>query len=131
MGGLVTCLNDAVFFAPSMRLGPEVVWTAVDAGSFDVALSDRDVTVSARVFVDGRGAPVDFSTTDRFYSDGGKKGGLPARYRWTTPVEATYVDGRPAALAGRARWDLPDGPRPCAELRLVPGTLAYNVAPGR
>jgi len=130
MGELVTYLNDAVFFAPTMVLGPEAVWSNVDHDAFDVALSDHGVTVTARVFVDQRGAPVDFSTTDRFYSASGEKGSPLTRGRWTTPFEVTYVDGRPVAGGGRAQWHLPDGPRPYAEFSLVPGTLAYNVAPG-
>jgi hypothetical protein len=127
---LVTYLNDAIFLAPTMVLGPEAVWSAVDAGAFDVALSDGGLTVSARVFVDERGAPVDFSTTDRFYPDTGTKNAPLVRGRWTTPFELSYVDGRPVAATGRAVWHLPDGPKPYADFTLVPGTLAYNVAPG-
>ncbi|MGK3991398.1 DUF6544 family protein [Sorangium sp. So ce136] len=68
-GELVTYLNDAILFAPSMVLGPETTWTAVDDGAFDVALTDHGRTVAARLFVDERGAVTDFSTTDRYVSD--------------------------------------------------------------
>ena len=131
MGELVTYLDDAIFLAPSMMLGPEAVWSPVDASSFDVALSDRGVTVTARVIVDERGAPVDFSTTDRFYSNSGEKGSPLVRCQWTTPFAASYVDGRAVAVSGRAQWHLPDGPKSYAEFSLAPGTLAYNVAPGQ
>jgi hypothetical protein len=63
---LVTYLNDAVLIAPSMLLAPDVSWVPVEASSFDVSLVDYDRTVTARVFVDEKGAPRDFSTTDRF-----------------------------------------------------------------
>jgi predicted transcriptional regulator of viral defense system len=48
IGELVTYLNDGIVLAPSMLLVPEVRWTAVDATSFDVALTDHGRTVSAR-----------------------------------------------------------------------------------
>ncbi len=124
---LVTYLNDAILFAPSMILGPETAWTGVDEHSFDVRLTDRGTTVTARVFVNSRGAPTDFSTTDRFAAD---RSGVLARYRWTTSVEVGEADGRPVTLRGQAIWHLPEGPKPYAEFRVVPGSLAFNVSPG-
>ncbi len=50
IGELVTYLNDGIMMAPSMLLVPEVRWSEVDAGSFDVALTDHGRTVKgARV----------------------------------------------------------------------------------
>ena len=60
IGELVTYLNDGIFIAPSMLLVPEVNWSQVAADSFDVALTDHGRTVTARVFVDQRGAPMNF-----------------------------------------------------------------------
>ncbi len=128
IGELVTWLNDAVLLAPSMLLGTATDWSPVDEGSFDVALTDRDRTVRARVFVDGRGAVRDFSTTDRFYAEAGRP---PLRARWTTPVEGwEVVDGRPLPTGGRAVWHLPQGDVAYADFRLVPGTMAFDVRPG-
>ncbi len=124
---LVTYLNDAILFAPSMILGPETAWTDVDEHSFDVSLTDRGTTVSARVFVDPHGAPTDFSTTDRFAAD---RSGVLVRYRWTTPVEMGEIAGRPVCRRGQAIWHLPEGPKPYAEFSVVPGSLAFNVPPG-
>ena len=47
LGELVTYLNDALLLAPSMLLTPHVSWSAVDADSFTVTLTDRAHTVSA------------------------------------------------------------------------------------
>jgi hypothetical protein len=106
LGELVTYLNDAVLLAPSMLLGPSTTWTAVDDDSFDVALTDGGLTVTARVTLDERGAPVGFSTTDRYAALGGRL----VRTRWSTPVEGwTVVDGHPLPTRGRAVWNLPDG----------------------
>jgi len=129
IGELVTYLNDAILLAPSILLGPETSWSPVDGGSFDVALTDHGRTVTARVFVDQRGAPTDFSTTERFCYDADDPKRL-ARTRWTTPIVLEVADGRPASARGQAIWHVPSGPKPYADFTLVPGTLAYNVAPG-
>ena len=131
IGELVTYLNDAVLIAPSMLLAPDVSWAPVDASSFDVSLVDHSRTVTARVVVDEKGAPSDFSTTDRFcYNPDAPKQLM--RARWTTPIAGwEVVDGRPLPTRGQAVWHFPQGPFHYADFRPVPGTLAFNVPPGR
>lgn len=130
IGELVTYLNDAVMMAPSMLLAPEVSWSAVDASSFDVSLAGGACTVTGRVFLDEQGAPKDFSTTDRFCSDPGQSKRL-LRARWTTPIAGWQcIDGRPLPTGGQAVWHLAGGPFAYADFRIVPDTLAFNVAPG-
>ena len=124
IGELTTYLNDAVLLAPSMLLRPATSWAAVDDRSFDVSLCDAGRCVTGRVFVDERGAPCDFSTTDR-YAD--LPGGL-VRAEWRTPVASwELVDGRPIPGPMRAVWHLPDGPLPYVEGRLVPASIAFNL----
>ena len=53
---LVTYLNDAVLLAPSMLLELPVRWAPVDDDSFEVSLEDSGHRVTARVFLDERGA---------------------------------------------------------------------------
>ncbi len=123
---LVTYLNDAVLLAPSMLLALPVTWTAVDDSSFDLTLSDAGHQVTARVFVDGRGAPVEFSTDDRWCA-------LPdglVRARWSTPVHGWMkINGRWQPRWGAAIWHLAGGPFCYAELRFTPGAARYNVTP--
>jgi hypothetical protein len=129
-GELVTYLNDAVLMAPSMLLVPEVRWKAGDGDSFDVTLTDRGRTVTAHVLVDEEGAPRDFSTTDRFMADLEDPTSL-IRTPWSTPVaEWTYVDGHPLPSRARAIWHLPAGDFCYVDLELIPGSAAFNVAPG-
>jgi hypothetical protein len=131
IGELVTYLNDAILMAPSLLLGPETEWTEVDDTSFDVALINGGRTVTARVFLDEQGAPVDFSTTDRFCEDPANPKGPLLRARWTTPMEGwRRVDGRLLPTRGRAIWHLPSGPHPYAELEFAPDSLCYNIRPG-
>ncbi|MBM4371592.1 MAG: hypothetical protein FJ098_08055 [Deltaproteobacteria bacterium] len=130
VGELVTYLNDGIFIAPSMLLVPEARWSPVDGSMFEVALTDLGRTVVARVFIDERGAPVNFETTDRFYSDP-KDPPRTVRMRWSTPVEGwRELDGRQLWTRGRAVWHTPEGEFPYADFTPVPGTLAFNVAPG-
>jgi hypothetical protein len=126
LGELTSYLNDAVLLAPSMLLGPLTTWRGVDERTFDVSLTDGGRTVTGRVFLDERGAPVDFSTTDRFAD-------LPSglvRAEWRTPMQTwEVVGGRPVPGRFGAVWHLPDGPLPYIEGRLVPDSIAFNVAP--
>jgi hypothetical protein len=131
MGELVTYLNDAVLLAPSMLLVPGVAWEALGDRSFGVTLTNRGVTVRARVLLDERGAPRDFETTDRFTNDPFEPGRPLVRARWTTPVDGWQAaDGRQLPTGGRAVWHLPKGELPYADFRFDPAELAFNVAPG-
>ncbi|WP_367320038.1 DUF6544 family protein [Streptomyces sp. HUAS ZL42] len=124
---LITYLNDAVLLAPSMLLGPATSWAQVDDHAFDVTLTEGAHAVTARVFLDQRGAPVDFHA-DRYAT---LPGGLVLA-PWRTPVTRwDIVPGRrPLPGPATAVYDLPDGPFPYIEGRFVPGSLAYNIAPG-
>ena len=129
-GELVTWLNDAVLIAPSMLLGPETAWTGAGTDAFDVAFTDRGRTVRARVTVDDRGAPTDFSTTDRFRYDADRPEAHWNRDRWSTPVEGwRLVAGRPVFTRGRAVWHTPEGPFVYAEFRPRVESLAFDVPP--
>jgi hypothetical protein len=126
IGELTTYLNDAVLLAPTFLLRPNVKWGQHDDDSFDVSLTDRSHTVSATVFLNDRGAPVDFSTTDRFVA----LPGGPRRAEWRTPVsEWTENGGRAWPGSITAVWQLPEGPWPYAEGRLDPASFASNVPP--
>lgn len=129
IGELVTYLNDAVVIAPTMLFVPKITWAAVDHNSFDVSLTNHGRTVSARVFVDERGAPTDFSTMDRFcYNPDAPKQLI--RARWTTPIAGwDLIEGRRLPTAGQAVWHLPQGPFVYAEFRPVRESLIFNVPP--
>ena len=129
-GELVTWLNDAVLFAPSMLLGPGIAWSEADDRSFDVALTDRGLTVNARVTVDEGGAPLNFSTTDRFRCDPSDPVTRWFRDRWTTPIGSMrVVGGRPLPTSGQAIWHTADGEFVYAEFRPRLETLVFNVPP--
>jgi len=131
IGELVTYLNDSIMIAPTMLLVRDVRWSEVDASSFDVSITDHGRTAQARVFVDGRGAPVNFETIDRFYSDP-KDPAKVTRCRWTTPIAGWHdVGDRKLPTAGKAVWHPPEEDELAyADFTFNPATLAFNVAPG-
>ena len=125
---LVTYLNDAILLAPSLILGPETRWTAIDDEAFEVTLSDRRLAVTASVTIDHEGRPLEFSTTDRFVRDPHHPKHPWIRARWSTPITSwKVIDGRPVFGSGRAIWHLERGEFVYAELSVVPETLAFNV----
>jgi hypothetical protein len=126
-GELVTWLDDAVLFAPTMLLEPAVAWSEAGDEAFELTLTDAGRTVRARVHVNARGAPIDIETDDRWLEDPARKGRL-IRARWTTPVDWwDTVAGRTVPTAGRAIWHLPGGSHPYAVLSVVPESLAWNI----
>jgi hypothetical protein len=128
MSELATYLNDAVMMAPSMLLGPNIMFTSVDDHSFDVTLVDAAQTVTARVFLGDDWRPVNFSTSDR-YAD--LPGGL-VRAEWTTPIDGWQPDGnRFIFTRGSAVWQLPEGPLSYLDFTLAPGDIRYNLAPAK
>jgi len=123
IGELTTWLNDAVLMAPSMLLRAPVSFLEGDDSSFDVTLNDSGKTVSARVVLDARGAPVDFHTEDR-YAD---MPGGPVRMGWSTPIDGwRVVDGRPVPTRGSAVWHLPEGDFTYAVLEFAPDSVELN-----
>jgi hypothetical protein len=131
IGELVTYLNDAIGFAPSMILGPETEWTADSDHAFNVAFTDRGRTVHAHVSIDERGAPIEFGTVDRYYQRPDDPEHRFVRTRWTTPFEDwSFYDERPIPMRGQAVWHLPEGPYCYADFRMIPDSLRFDVAPG-
>ncbi|GGP75592.1 DUF6544 family protein [Saccharothrix coeruleofusca] len=123
LGELVTFLADAVLLAPSMLLRLPVEWTAVDEHAFELTLADRGNSVTARVTVDDRGAPREFTTEDRWAD-------LPeglVKTRWSVQVDGwCLVVGRMRPRRATAAWRLPDGPFAYAQFDYTGAEITYN-----
>jgi hypothetical protein len=123
-GELVTYLNDAILMAPSLILGPETTWSAVDEKSFDVAFTDFGRTVHARVFLDDRGAPTNFVTTDRYFD---MPDGKRVKTEWNTPIEGWQTAaGRSLPTRAKAVWMLPSGPFVYADFAFDAARIVFN-----
>jgi hypothetical protein len=126
VGELTTYLNDAILIAPSMLLSLATTWTEIDGTTFDVSLTDAGRTVTGRVFLDERGAPVDFRSTDRYAA---LASGL-VRAEWRTPVQSWDLTGdRPLPGPAGAVWHLPDRTLPYVRGRFVAGSVTVNIDP--
>ncbi|WP_405877035.1 hypothetical protein OG762_01570 [Streptomyces sp. NBC_01136] len=112
---------------PSARARITICCSPVQASRGSPTLTDAGHAVTARVFLDERGAPVDFHA-DRYAT---LPGGLTLA-RWRTPVTRwdTAPGRRPLPGPAQALWDLPDGPFPYIEGRFLPDSLACNIPPG-
>ena len=129
IGELVTYVNDALMFAPSMLLGPSTTWATVDDGAFDVTLTDWGHAVTARVFVDADGAMFNFSTTGRFGEDPADHAAGLVRTEWTTPVDGwKSIADRMRPKSARAVWHYPSGDFCYVEVSSEGMELDYNVA---
>lgn len=129
LGELVTWLNDAVMFAPSMLLHPCVNWHADGEDAFRLVMVDHLHTVEARVEIDADGAVTGFVTPDRWFAPPGARD--PVRTPWSTPVEGWRRCGeRMLPAAFRAEWLLDAGPFTYAEAQVACGDVAWNVPPG-
>lgn len=106
-GELVTWLNDAVLLAPGLLFDAGASVVELDDAHLEVTLSDSGITVTGVVELDVRGAPVLFSTRNRFADlpTG------PVRAEWQTPVTewARTEGGRAVPVAASAVWVLPTG----------------------
>jgi len=130
LGELVTYLNDAILFAPSLVLGPETTWSPAGDDAFIVSLRDSGHTVTAQVTLDEQGAPACFTTSDRFVQDLNDSRHSFVRCRWSTPVSGWQsLQTRPIPRAGKAVWHLPQGDFCYAEFAFDPEQVHFNVHP--
>ena len=128
LGELVTYLNDAILLAPSMLLGPNTEWAAGGSDAFDVALTDGELRVTARVVIDERGAVRSFETMDRFVQDPFDRQHRLVRARWTTPVVGWQnQSGRQLPTGGSAVWHLAQGDFKYVEIQF--SDVVFNIAP--
>jgi hypothetical protein len=128
IGELVTYLNDAILLAPSMLLLLATSFSEVDRDSFDVSLHDGKRIVTARVFLDPRGAVTSFTTRDRYGTDPESPQEM-VRARWSTPVRTwRWIGEQPVPASATAIWHFDSGDFTYADFVLV--SLEPDVSPG-
>ena len=102
---LMRYLNETMWF-PAALAGSALVWTPVDELSADVSLTDRGITVSARLIFDAEGRLVNF-VAERFNS------ATNAMNTWETPMSdyATFnrmtIPSKGMALYRTGETDFP------------------------
>ncbi len=119
MGTLTRYLSEMIWF-PIAYLADNIIWTAVDAQSADVSLTDHGRTASGRMFFDELGRPTTFETVRYMGVDGG--------YRltpWHTPNrEWGERGGLNIPIRGEVLWVLPEGELTYGDFYI--DAVAYN-----
>ncbi len=125
---LVTWVEDCVRFAPTMLLGKSTRWMSVGDHAFDVVFSDCGRTVASRVYIDERGAPIDFETNDRFLDDPDDPKHPLKRAHWSAPIRSWQRVGEQVLPKhGDATWETPRGDFTYARLDLDASSVAFEV----
>ena len=119
---MVRYLNEIMWF-PTAFLANYISWEAVDDSSARVTFSDGGKSVSARMFFDGDGRLVNFTT--RRYRE---MGGDFSYDLWSTPImEYGQFAGYNLPVRGRAIWNLETGDMSYADLEIVKVTYNQHI----
>ncbi len=112
-GETVTMFNDMCFLAPATLIDTTIHWKMVDSLTVDATFTNRDNTISARLFFDKNGLLINFRSNDRYLSeDGSSYSNVP----WSTPITSyREIGGRRLPASAEAVWHMPDGDIPYAK----------------
>jgi uncharacterized protein DUF6920 len=108
-GALQRYLAEAVWFPTALLPGRGIRWTAIDASSALVTLTDAPTTVSLRFDFDAAGDVTRIFTPTRYREVDGQYVPTP----WTVRCEQYGThDGMRIPVLCTVQWELPDGPLP-------------------
>ncbi len=118
-GTMMRYLNEMTWF-PTAYLSDYVTWKAVDGHCADVTFADGGRSISARMFFDDAGRPLNFVA--QRYRGTGAQGTLET---WCTPFSAFGMRaGLNLPVWGVGVWNLPSGDLPYIEVSLA--EIEYN-----
>jgi hypothetical protein len=113
-GAMMRYLNEMTWF-PAAFLGDKVTWKAVDDGSAEVTLVDKEKSASAVMYFDPEGKPLNFVA--KRYRMVGK------RYEhetWSTPFTGHgEFEGLRLPVRGQGVWNLKEGDLVYVELEIT------------
>ena len=113
-GSMMRYLNEMTWF-PAAFLGENVSWKAIDDGSAEVTLSDRGKSVSAIMYFDPEGKPLNFVA--KRYRMVGKRYDLET---WSTPFTGYgEFEGLRLPVRGQGVWNLKEGDLVYVELEIT------------
>jgi hypothetical protein len=116
---MIRYLNEIMWF-PTAFLGENISWQAIDDRSTQVTFSDHGKSVSARMFFDGAGRLVNFSTMRYRETDGSF-----SLDPWSTPItDYGELAGLKLPVRGKAVWNLDSGDLEYADLEIT--EVEYN-----
>jgi len=113
-GSMMRYLNEMTWF-PAAFLGENISWKAIDDQSAEVTLADKGKSVSAVMYFDQEGKPIDFVA--KRYRMVGKRYDLET---WSTPFTGYgEFEGMKLPVRGKAVWILKEGDLAYVELEIT------------
>jgi len=113
-GSMMRYLNEMTWF-PAAFLGENISWKAADDNSAEVTLTDRGKSVSATMYFDPEGKPLNFVA--KRYRMVGKKYDLET---WSTPFTGYgEFEGLRLPVKGQGVWNLKEGDLVYVELEIT------------
>jgi Family of unknown function (DUF6544) len=113
-GSMMRYLNEMTWF-PAAFLGENISWKAIDDSSAEVTLTDRGKSVSATMFFDPDGKPLNF--TAKRYRMAGNNYDLET---WSTPFTGYgEFEGLTLPVRGQGVWNLKEGDLVYVELEIT------------
>jgi hypothetical protein len=113
-GSMMRYLNEMTWF-PAAFLGENVSWKAIDDGSAEVTLFDGGKTVTATMYFDPEGKPLNFVA--KRYRMVGKRYDLET---WSTPFTGYgEFEGLKLPVRGQGVWNLKEGDLVYVELEIT------------
>ena len=118
----VTILNDMCILAPPTLIDRRITWENLDTTTVRASFTNGDYTVSAILYFHENGQLFNFTSTDRFETDGKAYHNTP----WETPVTAyKMINGYYLPAAGKAIYNRPEGDFTYAEFEFK--SVNYNI----
>jgi hypothetical protein len=120
-GETVTVLNDMFFMAPGSLIDKRIQWEIIDSLSVKTIFTNDNISVSAVLYFNDEGKLINFTSNDRFDTDGKEY----KNYPWETPV-IEYRVFNSYRLPSKAKliYKRPEGDFCYAEFELL--SIEYN-----
>mgnify|MGYP005666416263 CR=1 FL=1 len=116
----VTLFNDMCLMAPATLIDERIKWTAIDKNTAKADFTNHDITISATLYFNEKGALVNFISNDRYEVN------VMQQLPFSTPVQGYQtLNNRQVMRSGDAVWHYPEGEFVYGKFGLK--SLDYNV----
>lgn len=100
----VTFFNDMCVLAPASLIDNRIKWLGAEKNTVKASFTNKEITVTAVLYFDDRGALVNFISQDRYAGNTGKK------YAWATPLKNyQQFEGQQIMEIAETIYSYPDG----------------------
>ena len=116
----VTFFNDMCLLAPASLIDDRIKWLNIEQNKVKASFTNKNITVSAWLYFDDRGALINFRSEDRYSGNSGEK------YSWSTPLKNyQHLNGNQIMGDAETIYTYPDADFVYGTFKLR--TIAYNL----